>query len=483
MSITQCQLDGYPAVVRVSIDQSSVASPGRIVIDCLAPPITGSIVPFPTKTKLRVFARNFSGIWGLVAISGPRHVPGFKGVSRFVFADSRHDLTTNTMTRSFNLRDGMGKVDTASEKTIKQLWEEIATKTELKIAVQTVPSFNPPANWENKLAVHCASDLLALTGCRMVYDPVGEQYTINAADSGDLPSIAQRFFQRTGGVAFNKLVVQSAPTLYEGIVKAKASWIDDNGALVDLPTPIKYFLGYDDEANLRKRNRLIQSGFRIWKPVSVAHPSLLNWPDNFRLCNHRAVAVMGSPERPVYQTIAIRHEASHWSLTGDSGNQKITFRGDEGVITTDKPTLSINDTGVLNTTVDFIAAYYVKDVNEYGGWKVKKKEVDLTASAGPQQTTKHIIVHYVRPTDSNRTDGPTAGDWQTLIDQIADANKALMEGIAQTVTLPSLQRTAGSGRVARAKWRIDLSTRPQMWSELTIDAPPSDLVQHIGAPR
>jgi hypothetical protein len=385
------------------------------------------------------------------------------------------------MTRSFNLRDGMGRIDSDTEKTITELWEEIAAKSGLTIEVQSFPNFKPPASWENRFATACASDLLSLTGSRMVYDPIGEKYVINSADSGATPSISKRFFQRIGTAAFNKLVVQSAPTLFEGIVKAKASWVDDTGALVDLPTPIKYFLGYDDEADLSKRNRLIQSGFRIWKPVSVAHPSSLNWPGNFRLCNHRAVAVMGSPHRPVYQAIAVRHESGHWSLTGDSSTQSIQFRGDHGVITTSKPTLSINDTGVLNTTVDFIAAYYVKDDSEYGGWKVKKKSIDLTSEGDNESVTKFLIVHQVRPTDSNRSDGPTAGDWQQLINDIADANKAMMEGIAQTATLASLQRTSGSGRISRAKWRVELSGRPQVWSELTLDSPPCEPVQHIGA--
>jgi hypothetical protein len=481
MTLTQCRLDDYPTVIRVSIDQPSTAIAGRVIVDCVTPAVQDNAPPLPKRTTLRLSARNFSGIWALVSVARPKPVPGQRGASRFVFADARYDLSIQTMKQSYNLRDGMGAIDPATEKTIQQLWDAIATQTGLSITTRSLPAFKPPASWEGRPASHCADDLLATTGCRMVYDPISAHYVVSAAGSGVLPSIAKRFFQRTGAAGFNKLVVQSAPTLYEGIVKAKASWLDDVGALVDLPTPIKYFLGYDDEANLRKRNRLIQSGFRIWKPVSVNHPSNLNWPDNFRLCNHRAVVVMGAPVRPVYQSIAIRNEAGHWNLSGDASGQVIAYRPDAGVITTHKPALSINDSGAMNTTMDFIAAYYVKDEEEFGGWKVKKKSIDLTATPGVDPVTKHLIVHHVRPTDSNRDDGPTAGQWQTLIDNIADANQPLMQGIAQTVTLPSLQRTSGSGRISRAKWHVSFSPRPQAYSELTLDEPPPGLVQHIGA--
>lgn len=481
MALSQCSIDGYPSVVRVSIDQPSGASPGRIVVDCAMHPIVDAAQPCPIESTLRINARNFVGQWKVIAIDGPRPVAGSRSIRRFIFQDYRHKLASVVINKSFNSRDAMGNIDPATEKTITQLWTELADKTELTITTQTVPNFKPPANWAGKSAMHCAAELLAMTGCRMVYDPIGAKFVINAANAGVMPSINNRFWQRVQSPAFNKLVVQSAPTLYEGIVKAKASWVDDNGALVDLPTPLKYFLGYDDEADLRKRNRLIQSGFRIWKPVSVSHPSNLNWPDNFHICNHRAVVIAHA--QPIYQSIAVRHEAGHWNLSGDATGHRIQFRPDAGVITTDKPTLSINDTGVMNTTVDFIAAYYVKDANEYGGWKVLKKQSDLTPAPGGNPVTKRLLIHHVRPANSNRSDGPTAGNWQTLIDAIHDANVPLMQGIAQTATLASLQRTAGCGRIARTRWLVDMTQRPTLSTEFTIDSPPSERIGVMGAPR
>jgi hypothetical protein len=218
--------------------------------------------------------------------------------------------------------------------------------------------------------------------------------------------------------------------------------------------------------------------------LSITHPEERTWPtgtsysDDIFPLSHRAVAVGRGAAKRLYQNSMVRNESEHWDISGPG--QRIWFNRAAGQFYCDKHLLVSDNDGKLLADVDIITAYRFKDEDSPGGWKRESVESDLNAQGDAGQVEKHLIVPQVRPVDSDQEDGPTNTLWLALLNEISQAVKPLMEGLGQVVRLPSLQRTNGCGRIARARWHVDLSNRPKVFTEITIDTPPPETLQWAG---
>lgn len=481
--ISKCSLAGYPSVIRVSIDQPSDATPGRIVVDCTMPPL-GDSLNLPKRTTLRITGRRFDGTWNLVQLSGPKPVIGMHSVYRFIFADDRYDMAQKTMPIAFNARDASGVIADADRKSTAFLWTQIAERVGLTIDVKSAPLFNAPAPWAGRTALECANELLTMTGSRMVYDPIAQKYIVQQGDKGQLPDVSSRLLQQVQSVVFNKLRVESAPTLFEGEIKARASWINATGAIENLPSPVQYFLGYPDEADKVKRNRLVQSGFRIWKPLqAVGTDGTVTWP-NFAIIDQRCVVVATAAQRRIHESMKLPHQAGKWNVSGDGNNQRIRYWRDSSLITTDMPAIQINDAGKIQTDAVFIGCFYAKDSETWGGYKCRSKEFDLLNDEESGDHDKVIVINNINPLSSTQDDAPTDTGWQTLVDEIATAIRPLYMNKPQEIGLPALIPNNGCGRIARSSWHVSFGgfgRSMKLSTRFTIDYPDQSLVQTIGA--
>ncbi len=383
---------------------------------------------------------------------------------------------------SYNARDATGSIANADKKTVAFLWSKIAERTGLTIDVKSSPSFHVPAPWAGRTASQCANDLLTMTGSRMVYDPIAKKYIVNQGDKGQLPQTGKRVTQQVQSVVFNKLRIESAPTLFEGEIKARASWISDSGAIENLPDPVKYFLGYPDEGDKTKRNRLVQSGFRIWKPLeAVGTDGTIAWP-NFAIIDQRCVVVATAAQRRIHESMKLPHTAGKWNVSGDGINQRIRYWRDSSLITTDMPALQINDAGKIQTDAVFIGCFYAKDSEAWGGYKCRSKEFDLLEDEEGGDHDKVVVINNINPLSSTQDDAPSDTGWQTLIDDIATAIRPLYMNKPQEIGLPALIPNNGCGRIARSSWHVSFGgfgRSMKLSTRFTIDYPDQSLVQNI----
>jgi hypothetical protein len=462
------------------------ADPATITVDCISVNINTDL-PNRSFLEVAISQPEATGKWDVFLKRGPDPIPGWPGLSRYRFDDYRHVFRDTIMPTSFNIRDAEGQVSSGSEKTIDELWQEIATATGATIYVASKPTeFKVPAAWADRTATECANSLLQYTGSRMFYDPANQRLTIGwAGDETDI-NVNQRFAVPISSTIFTKLDVFSNPTLYDAKVKCRAIWEDDNGdaePMADLEDEdsLKHaFLGFPDVEDDFRRNRLVQAAFRLWQPVSVEYPEELDFPDDIAIKNHRGVVIGGSPEIPVYESIKVFEDTVNQVCLGGRPEDRMPdYHRDAGLITNTSAIVVCDKDGEIQTDVDFVAAYHVRE----DGYPNRLKSIKVSKtlhSTLVNPVTKQVVVPAVRPIDSDMDDGPDTGDWEALLDDITDAIEPMMGGKPQRVDLPGWRLPANWGRTSAVRWYMQLNSPSAMTTRFVLDNPPSGSLTVIG---
>lgn len=487
MPLFECFISSYPAVVGLSITDRGTAEPATIVADCLAVDTGANL---PSRSFLRVSRSRpaGTGYWDLFSIGGGRRISGREGVIRYVFADDRHVFSAVRMPRSFNQYDSEGQLDPSSSRTINQLWAEIASATGANITVvSTPPAFNPPAPWAGKTATQCANSLLELTGSRMLYNPTTTSLVVDWAGNGTALNLDGRMRRQLPSVVWNNLEVYSSPILFDGPVSCNAVWVNDDGDLESMASlegdeAIRHaFVGFPEVDDKRRRNRLVQSAFRIWKPATVSHPETLGHPADLELASHRGVPLTAANDT-TFEAIKVQQTDvginSQHNLSGSPRGRGIQYDRDSGLLLSDYPIIACNNDGVLQTGVRFIAGYQIREASHPGGLRAMRQQRML--NAGPA-VTKKAVVPMVRPIDSVEDDGPTAGSWEALLSSIANAIEPWIGGQGEEVFMPNWIIPANWGRTSSIQWTLRMDHGQTQTTRFTVNSAPAGVLQTIGA--
>jgi len=413
-------LDGFPPVLRLKFFQGSDARPGRCIIDTM---VAGpsELSTLPRYGKLTIYARNYVGIWWkLRLVKAPRVRRGFM---RLEFDDDRWALKETVLNQNYNERDSLGKLFTGKQKTIEELATIIADAAQPVldevnslsiVAGDDLPDIYPPAKWAGLSANKAMERMLADTGCRMVYNPVTEQYHISRAGRGAYPDLSERAFRPGPPSNVHQVRIQTAPVLYEDTLAAAAMEISDTtGELVSLTDTT---LPTSATGNLM--------AFRIWEPSSVTHPEALDMEDVV-LLDHRAKTALNDPENPVYEKARIVRDAwepypFHQPLDFGDGDivRKVELTGGGRAFITEHPVLIRASGGsAFLKTAELLTSYYRKNDDGTLYRNEKLITIDATASA-TEVITK--TANWIKPVDSTESD-MTGSEWDTILDEFADA--------------------------------------------------------------
>ena len=440
-------LSGFPPVIQISFFQPSGSRPGRLVVDTTHDGVT-SLARLPHETTLTITSTGYTGVWPeMRVVKMPR---SHRMLVRTVLEDSRWKMRETKMSGTWNRRNTLGVVSTATEKTVPQLVELIADACDLPIITGSVPTYRIPASWQGMTAQQAMSQLLTIGGCRMTYDPVEQRYVVSLAGSGPNVPAAQRRFRPAPPVKIKDLVVRSAPILFEDRLPCRASQIDGNGNLVadaspDLPVT-EAFTGHHK--------------LRIWEPTDVSHPEAGLDVEDIELLPHRAASVVPVAGEPIWvpprvfledwerfpiQRLPLSIEGTQAKVvSGTSGGQAILF---------DHPILGSDGAGGFETEGDLLCAYHVREEDGTLRRHVTQETVDASAASDLVFT-----FDWIKPVDSTESD-LGASQWSSLQDTITNFMAARYGSPPQTVTLSQPVDLEGSGQVGATHFAASLIRR------------------------
>lgn len=436
------ELTGVPQPLRADIFSPSNADAATIVIDAGAPTKT----PLSYTVRLSQVGRSLQ--WNNCRlVHSPRWAGSFV---RFVLEDERWRLRETIMRKSFN-EYGLGGV-VSNTRTIAELWQDIALASGITITTQTLPDFFPPAQWQGKKASECANELLSITACRMVYDPIEQTFVVTAAGDGEPPSLNARWKRPAVTAKPQKVVVRTSPTLYESGINIESRLPNDDGELVSFAdagaAAIDFFSGFESEA-IERRAAWRNAAFRVWEITGASHPRALT-PANMSIQSCRSIAGLLPEIRGERMTYSPR------SFQVSSGEgiamSKVEVPPGSVYAYSSDPVLRVDASGVIQTTAKLVACYYAFQL---GVPDRETKEVDVPDGDGPEET---IEVEWLNPVDSTIADAPDSStNWEDIAQTIAEAHAAKWAASAEHVTIGGLHGTNGSGHVGAVRYRVALA--------------------------
>lgn len=368
---------------------------------------------------------------------------------RFVLEDERWKLRNTIMQKSFNVYGLGGVVENA--RTIAELWQDIAVASGITITSQNLPAFFPPAQWHGRTAQECANELLEITACRMVYDPIQSVFVVSGAGTGSTPNLSARWRRPAITERPQKVIVRTAPTLYESAIDISARLPNDDGELVSFTdagaTPIDFFSGFESEA-IARRAEWRNNAFRVWEITGATYPRALAPVDisaqPFRSIANLLPEVRGERMTYVPRTFQV-------STSTGVAITRVEFEPSSLYAFTSDPVLRVDGSGVLQTDARLVTCYYAF---EDGIPDRQFKEAVVAGGNGPEQT---LDVLWLKPVDSNVNDAPSAlTAWEAIAQTIAVAHATKWTAQAEQVTIGGLHGTEGSGHVGAVRYRVSL---------------------------
>lgn len=402
-------LAGFPPVFRMRFFQGSTVKPGKLIVDTM---VVGpdNLQRLPRLTSLTLNARNFTGNWTNLRVVKTR--VRF-GRTRVVLKDSRWLLDAVTMGNNYNLRDSEGNLMSDSEKDITQLLNEIGVATGLTFTAGDLPPYKPRARWAGKTAAEALGQLLRDTGCRLVYNPQTGHYNVSLAGTGSYPDVSKRALRPGPPPNIQKVIVRSAPVLYEDELDATAKQINPStGETEALVASNLATTPTSDHAHTR---------FRLWEPDAVTHPEAT--PLSRVLFNdHRAKSHVPDPEQPVHERARIipdewdmyPHHQPLYTPDESLANQ-VKLTGGGKVFITEQPVL-MRTGNSLSKMAKLLTSYYI--IDDDGKLKREEKEKEIDADAAD---TLEIDIDWIKTIDSTQADVGPALEWDTLHQQVLDA--------------------------------------------------------------
>ena len=438
----------------------SGSEPGRFVVD--AEPTSN----FPQFTTI-----TFSEVGTTLSFPNCRLVGTPKVTrrgARAVYEDERWKLRQATMTASFNVRGANGAIHAATEKTVTELWAEIAAASGLTISVETSPTTKPASSWAGLSADHAAKQLLERTVSTLFYDAANGTWKVFRRGVGSLPDLSPRVFREVTATKPATLNVYSSPNLYVAKVSCTAKLMDNAGSLVDFDAgtaeAVDIWGGFSG-ASATHREHYIASAMRVWEPVSTAYPEAINASDML-FANHRLLSLCPSSGEMIAvspQAIApsMRYGASAFRTSVTDGSSDIGSRVIDGkYILCDSPVLVPNADGDIRTTLDFAIAYAWKETGKL------KRQLETRAIAGGSGEVD-IYADWVTFSYSDLSTMPlTQTDPEAELDSLADSFSTAYSQDAYCVRLPSIVNYSPSGQTGAV--RLMCSMYPARRAETNI---------------
>ena len=451
---------GLPAVLECRIFQKSNADAGVCVLHTQYADTDNEVVP--TSTTITITSTGFSGTWpDMKLVKAPR-VMGDSLV--WMFQDSRHSMCEGNLKSSYNLRDEVGKIFSASELTISQLWAVIASSAGIPISVGTVPSFKPTAEWTGKTPYEAATKLLHDTACHMVYDPAAQTYRISTAGTGALPTLSARTLKPGPSQEVKDLLLETAPITYEGELTANAVLQDPTGSLETLSTvvtPVDHFNGYESTADAADRVRYQQSSFRLW---------LVDNPEDYQFLESLATRLSNRGEKVASGPYAVTtgtfatYPGYQFYSGGNSSDQSLTPVPKSGLFVANEPLIPVSSAGSILGTIKIRAAWY--DIAASGNPEVNRetKPINITGE------DVSVTVDWIRPYQSTLGEANTGTDiWQTLLSEVANAQATKYGATRQMATVTNAVNAAGSGQVGSVMYHLKTGFRGEITTTWTFN--------------
>jgi hypothetical protein len=448
-------LSGYPPVLRVSVFQSTGATPGRAVVDCVG--IGGDDwESLPVITTLTLSEGSTSLVWSNMKVVSPPRMR--RGRMRILLDDSRWKLKETTLAGDFNLRSESGVLLTDTERTVAQLGPLIGSAAGITISGGSDITIKPPARWSGRRADDCLRQMLRDSVSRLIYSPGSQNYVLTAAGTGSLPNLDARMFRPAAEREISQVIVRSAPILFEERATATAVVDKADGEWHEIDEPDEYWTGFEQEEQPEK-GRMKETAFRFWKLTG----------SNRVWLGHRAAACGSNAHAHKYMSAKIQYDDLAAQLVtadvqwiGDTVPKSVT--GGE-VFYTREPFLKAEG-GSLSTEAEIVIGYY----NVSGG---KAEAKTSTAEVNGAGGTVEYTYDWIRPIDSGEDDMPATDEWQELLDDIADALAVKLQPAPQLLTLPGLPTFATSGRIGAAKWTVSIHPRRDAVTRVWFDHEPA----------
>lgn len=458
---TIAALDGFPEVTGVDIFQGSYSKPGQIVIDTLVLG-SGVLTSLPRVTSLALTARTNSVIlaWlGMRIAKAPRQYGAFM---RTVFEDSRWNLHEVIMTENFNSRDCEGTIYPATEKTIDELVQEIATATGLTITTSNLPSFKPDAPWRGLTAGQALDHLLHATQCRMVYNPAVQEYRISSGGSGIVPGLGERLFRPVPSARYGAIKVRTAPITYEKKFQCTAVVWNNSNTTETVANPEWIFDNFADVANVRLRAKYIHSAMRLWKPADT----------DVVLLGRRALTVAPGDDDSTYAAMVFTNPEladvpKYGHLTQPFGRapNELSLTAGGTIFQCEQAYLMIDNDGVIKTTAEILSAYYKVVSDEL------ERQEQIVSPGGTG--TLDLNFDWIRPVETTEAD-IDGTEWTSIHNAVTAAVTLKYANPPQHVTVPTLISHGSPGRLGGVRYILKLGTQADSYTSLALDFDPVD---------
>lgn len=458
----EVSLSNWPDVICFDIFQGCKAEPGKIVVDTMVAGST-NLTAAPFQTSLTVTARSNTLQWGsLKIVRGPRQHGKY---IRTVFEDSRWRLRDVTLGANYNVRDCQGVLYSAQEKTIAELVGILASASGLTIGVGSVPSYKPLADWRGKRGDVAMNELLERTGCRLVYNPVSQQYVFSLRGSGSLPDLTERRFRQPPATVAKDLVLWTAPITYEKKFQCTAKVWDENNALETVSDPKDVFTNWSGIGDARKKSRYQHGALRLWQPADT----------NVMLLGRRALSVAHGDDDITYAA-AVFTEPSLASLPkatalieprGPFSRDALSVTAGGTLFQCEQPRVEVDSSGNVKTTAEILSAYYTLS----GGEAVRSSK---TIEISPDGVGNVEVYHdWIRPVSSSEADVINE-EWDSLRDAVATAIHAGFSAQGQHVEVGYIAPHGGAGVIGGCRWTGKVAPYVIARTSLAINFEPTD---------
>jgi hypothetical protein len=441
----------YPPVDRIKIVQGSDATPGRAVVECgteWSLPIPRITVIKATTTQSNPNRTVWSGSWKNVRAINCRR-------SRFgnihvVFEDSRWILREYKMEANYNARCSCGFVYTGTQRTIAELIEEISTACESRISIvagANVPDFKPPARWAGKTCMEAMEDLLASTGCRMVYQPENGSYVVDLANSTQVPKFPHEVYRPPPKDTLKSVNFWTAPKLFEERESADAVIINESTGEAEAISAGEAL----DTVSSPSVGANAQTEFRLWSPSSSSEKLYVQ---------HRVKSLLGDPANPrreqgrVIRGGVFEPFPVHQKIVGPAASitEQIELTSGGVVFVTDHPVLAASGSDIA-TTATLLTGHY-----KQGFPKGLQRDTITKNIVGGQSGTVDEFVEWIKPISSSEPDVSTTEYWGTLFTEVCEALIAkftpFQGELARSITTPEFYSLAGSGQVGAVEYEF-----------------------------
>lgn len=449
-------LAGFPSVLRARVTQGCGSTPGRAVVDCVSG--EGAWSGCPDTTTLTMSTDSVTCQWNNMRVTkAPRMRSGYM---RVVLEDSRWRLRHALLGTDYNAMNAAGVVLSPTAGTYAAMLNYIGSKSTVPIiAGGVVPTFPVPMAGRGVPALTALERLLKDGVCRLHYSPTTGSYTAWSAGTGPYPNLDLRLFVPAPQRQIRKVLIRTAPILYEGELSVSAVAEDGTGDLVLVSDhgPNGYFDGFASEPDPVLRGQLRQGAFRLWK---VDQPGI-------HLQDRRADTLLSGAGEAKYKGARLVHD----DLSGQMYEQEavvvssLSHRGQTGssVVCVNHPFLESSG-GSLKTTAKLETSYY----SEIGEGLIRaKKEKEINATG----TERVIDVHWIKPIQSSSPEIPTT-QWGIYLDQVAVAYQNAFNPTPHTVTVPGLVATPPSGHIGAVEYFGQVRPTPNVMTRIALDFDP-----------